>query len=96
MQQELKHRANDIEAAWLSMTGQIERRLEWAAEQIDYAERFIRLNDPRRQLKLGYSITRKNGTIVRSVRAFKPGDELETEFADGAIRSRVRSQNELL
>jgi exodeoxyribonuclease VII large subunit len=96
MQQELKFRANDIEAAWLRMTGQIERRLEWAAEQIDYAERFIRLNDPRRQLKLGYSITRKNGTIVRSARAFKPGDELETEFADGSVRSRVRSQNELL
>ncbi len=96
MQQELKFRANDIEAAWLRMTGQIERRLEWAAEQIDYAERFIRLNDPRRQLKLGYSITRKGGKIVRSVGAFKPGDELETEFADGSIKSRVRSQNELL
>jgi exodeoxyribonuclease VII large subunit len=96
MQQELKFRANDIEAAWLKMTGQIERRLEWAAEQIDYAERFIRLNDPRRQLKLGYSITRKNGTIVRSAKVFKSGDELETEFADGSITSRVRSQNELL
>ncbi|HVO28992.1 MAG TPA: exodeoxyribonuclease VII large subunit [Candidatus Paceibacterota bacterium] len=89
MQQELKRRANDLDAAWDSMAAQIERRLAWAAEQIDYATRYIRLNDPRRQLKLGYSITRKNGKIVRSTRAFAAGDELETELSDGSVRSRV-------
>ena len=96
MQQELRQRANNLDAIWGSLTGQIVRRLEWAAEQIDYAQRFIRLNDPHRQLKLGYSITRKNGKIVRSIRAFAAGDELETELADGSVRSRVRSNNELI
>jgi exodeoxyribonuclease VII large subunit len=89
MQQEIKRRGSDLDTVWISLIDQIERRLAWAAEQIDYAERFIRLNNPKRQLKLGYSIVRKNGKILRSVGGIAPGDELETELADGSIRSRV-------
>jgi exodeoxyribonuclease VII large subunit len=90
MQQEIKRKYNDLDATWANMVGQIERRLEWAAEQIDYANRYIRLNDPRRQLKLGYSIVRKNGKIVRSIRGVVPGDELITELSDGSVRTRVQ------
>lgn len=87
MQQEIKRRFTDLDVAWDRMVDQITRRLEWMSEQIDYTERFVRINDPRRQLKLGYSITRKNGKIVRSVNSFAKGDELETELADGTIKS---------
>jgi exodeoxyribonuclease VII large subunit len=88
-QQELKRQAMDLDVIWENIIAQTARRVEWMSEQIDYAERYIRLNDPRRQLKLGYSITRQNGKIVRSVTGISGGDELETEFADGNIRSRT-------
>lgn len=89
MQHELLRRGNELDAAWREMAGAIERRIEWVKEQIDYTERFVRLHDPRRQLKLGYSIVRKHGKILRSVHGLAAGDELETELADGSIRSRV-------
>jgi len=89
VQQEIKRRGNDLDATMARLVDQVARRIEWMREQIDYAERFIRLNNPKRQLKLGYSITRKNGKIIRSVRGFVRGDELETELADGNIQSRV-------
>ena len=71
------------------MADQIARRTRSIGEEIDYAERFVRLHNPKRQLGLGYSLTRKNGKIVRSAGAIITRDELETEFADGVVRSRA-------
>jgi exodeoxyribonuclease VII large subunit len=87
MQQQLKQRANDLDAIWSSLVSQIANRIEWAKEQVDYAERFVRLHNPRSQLKLGYAIVRKNGKILRSVQAVSPRDELETELGDGILHS---------
>ncbi len=89
MQQELKRRADDLDAARNSLVDQVSRRIAWAKERIDYSERFFRLHNPKRQLKLGYSITRRNGIIVRSVSGLAVGDKLEIELADGSIDSRV-------
>ena len=54
--------------------------------------RFIRLNDPQRQLKLGYSITRQNGKIVRSISGLCKAMS-EDELGDGTVRSRVSKRN---
>lgn len=89
MQQELLRRGNDLDAMWRAMAATIERRIEWAKEQIDYTERFVRLHDPRRQLKLGYSIARRNGKIVRSVQVLAKGDVLDVEFADGNVETKI-------
>lgn len=89
LQQELRRRANELDNTWMTVLDRIERRIAWMTEQIDYTQRFIRLNDPRRQLALGYSLTRKNGKIVRSAKTSTRGDKLETEFADGSVKSRV-------
>lgn len=89
MQQELRRRANDLNAAHNSLIDHVARRIAWTKEQIDYSELFFRLHNPMRQLKLGYSITRRNGTIVRSVNGLRIDDKLEIEFADGIIDSRV-------
>ena len=89
MQQELRRSANDLDATWHSLVDRVDRRLAWMKEQVDYTDRFLRLNDPRRQLKLGYAIVRKGGKILRSIRSVSSGDTLETEFADGAIHSRA-------
>jgi exodeoxyribonuclease VII large subunit len=89
MQQEIKRRFSDLDLALDTMIDRVQGRITWMAEQIDYTERFIRLNDPRRQLKLGYSIVRKNGIILRSRQGLSPGDKLETELSDGTVESRV-------
>jgi exodeoxyribonuclease VII large subunit len=90
MQQELKRIRTDLDIALATMIDSTASRIKWMAEQIDYAERFIKLNNPKRQLKLGYSIARKDGKILRSAGSVKPGDDLETEFADGTVRSIIQ------
>ena len=56
------------------------------------SQRLIGL-DPNRLLKQGYSITLKNGRTVRDVSQLKEGDELETRFENGTVRSVVNQVN---
>lgn len=48
-----------------------------------------RLVDPVRVLRRGYSLTLKNGQIVKSVDALSVGDELQTRLADGTVTSKI-------
>ena len=45
--------------------------------------------DPLLTLKRGYSITRRNNKIVASSKSVNTGDELEIEFDDGKIKTKV-------
>lgn len=56
------------------------------------SQRLIGL-DPNRLLKRGYSITLKDGRTVRDVSQLKEGDELETRFENGTVRSVVNQVN---
>jgi exodeoxyribonuclease VII large subunit len=52
-------------------------------------EHSIALNDPTRQLRLGWSITQRDGKIVRSVRDAPIGATIEVQVADGSLISSV-------
>lgn len=68
------------------------RRGRDATVRLDMADARLRALDPRRVLERGYTITRTaDGTVVRSARAVSTDDELITETADGAVRSRVQA-----
>jgi len=54
------------------------------------AEKIIELNNPERNLKLGYSIATFNGKIIRKVKDVKAGDEISLKLADGVVLSEVR------
>lgn len=64
--------------------------LEMAGKQIIYLEKLIESRDPERQLKLGYSIARANGKVLKSTRGTQIGDNLEITFADGIINSQIK------
>ena len=49
-------------------------------EQLKNAEKNIEINNPERQLKLGYSIATLNGKIVRKISDVKIGENLEIKF----------------
>jgi exodeoxyribonuclease VII large subunit len=80
---------NDIDTAWSSIVDHTEQAIKTFKERISLYERSVRLNDPSRQLRLGYSIVRQGGKIVRSVHGIGAGDILDTELSDGTIRSKV-------
>lgn len=87
--QEFARIRTDIDTAWSAMIDHSADRLTHLHEYIHHAEQVIRLNDPVRQLKLGYSIIRKNGVILRGTKEVKEGDEISVQLSDGSLLSRV-------
>jgi len=47
--------------------------------------------NPETQLKLGYSIARCEGRLIRSVRDTKIGEDVDIRVADGTIISKVKN-----
>lgn len=45
--------------------------------------------DPLSIMSKGYTLTRKEGKIIKSVHAVDQGDELETSFSDGSLKVKV-------
>jgi len=60
-------------------------------EKLEQAEKIIYLNNPDRQLKMGYSITTLNGKIVRKINEVKIGQDIEIKILDGIIESEVKN-----
>ncbi len=60
-------------------------------EKIKNFATIINQNDPHRQLRLGYSLVRKNGKLVRSAGEVKVGDALTITLADSEINTQVIS-----
>lgn len=46
--------------------------------------------NPQRMLRLGYSMTLKNGKLIKSPSQLERGDEIQTQLAQGKIRSIVK------
>ena len=46
-------------------------------------ERNLQLASPERILRMGYTLTTKDGEVVQSADQLVPGDRIETHFADG-------------
>lgn len=54
-------------------------------DRLTLYEKALGANDPHRQLRLGYSIARVDGRIVRSVAHVRGGDRMDVRVADGSI-----------
>jgi exodeoxyribonuclease VII large subunit len=89
----LKRAYQTFDGALFSVLDRISNRLALIKEQLNYAERAIVLNDPARQLKLGYAIVRQNGKILKSVHDVSKGDDIETQLNDGIVQSVVEKIN---
>ena len=71
------------------MTMLIERRLETEQHRIQLVSEKVKSLDPTLLLRRGYSITLRNGKVVKDVSVLRAGDELETRLAHGSVRSKV-------
>ena len=70
----------------------VRRALHAEAVRLDHIADKLALASPERSLRLGFSITRCNGRVVRNARDLKPGEELVTQLAEGEVRSQVLCQ----
>jgi exodeoxyribonuclease VII large subunit len=60
-----------------------------AGRYMQLTEQYITMVSPEYIMKRGYSLTLKEGKIMKRAVSFKTGDELTTRFADGEIKSKV-------
>ena len=58
-------------------------------ERLHLNEKSVRLLDPEKVLKRGYTLSMKEGEIVKSAKQLSAGDEMETRFSDGSIKSKI-------
>jgi len=64
-----------------------------AKYEIKNMERAINSYDPEQQLKLGYSIARHNGKLIKSVKNVNIGEDVDVQVSDGSIQSKVNNIN---
>jgi exodeoxyribonuclease VII large subunit len=76
----------EIIAGFLNVKNTAEKSL------ISYQKQLIN-NDPKRQLRLGYSIVMKNGRILKTVSQIQKGDIVAVGLNDGAFDSEVKIIN---
>lgn len=71
-------------------------RLTTERHFLEKTDQYLRLASPEHILKRGYSLTLKDGRIVKSVSELREGDRVVTRFADGLAESRVSLTKPLL
>ena len=70
-----------------------QREFENKSRMLDDAEKQLRIFDPARQLRLGYSIVSISGKVVKTVKQVKIGERLNIKVSDGNIKSVINSIN---
>jgi exodeoxyribonuclease VII large subunit len=58
-------------------------------DRVRLNENSVRLLNPKNILKRGFTLTLKDGKIVKSANVLEIGEELETQFADGTVKSKI-------
>ena len=65
------------------------RRVYQEQERIRLNEHTVRLLNPENVLGRGYTLTLKEGKIIKSVKQLKLNEEIETAFTDGRVKSKI-------
>ncbi len=73
-----------------------DRRLMTEKHRLQLIEEKAKSLDPTLLLKRGYSMTMKDGKIIRDAATLHPGDEIETRLANGTVRSTVIPSDPLI
>jgi exodeoxyribonuclease VII large subunit len=73
----------------LFLSNSVDNILKLQTGKLQYFENTVQILHPKNTLKRGYSITTKNGKIIKSLTELNTGERIETEFFDGKINSKV-------
>ncbi|WP_455639244.1 exodeoxyribonuclease VII large subunit [Parabacteroides sp.] len=85
----LSRRRSSLETMQMQLQNRVTARLAEGSRFIQLTEQFIKMASPDYVLKRGYSLTLKDGKIIKHATDLTPGDELTTRFIDGEVKSVV-------
>ncbi|MFB6212716.1 MAG: exodeoxyribonuclease VII large subunit [Candidatus Magasanikbacteria bacterium] len=83
----------EIETSFQFISRDMDSAIENVHSELQEAKKVFDMNDPRRNLDLGYSIVSKDGDVIKSVDDVSVGDGLEIKVSDGNIDSEVKEKN---
>ena len=81
-----------LQASLQAMFSSAQMLIKEQQHRLDVCNAALEAASPERILSLGYSITRVNGRVVRSIDDVVPGDEVTTEVAGGEFTSTVKDK----
>lgn len=89
----LKEVRSVLDNALSAILAQIKLAIMGSLQQLAYLEETLAAKNPERQLKLGYSIVKAKGRILRSIAGLRAGDAVEINVSDGSIDSQILKLN---
>jgi exodeoxyribonuclease VII large subunit len=92
LQQQFRNKKNLLGQKHQRLENRVTDKLKIQQKVLDNVEEKIRLVDPQQVLKRGYSLTFKNGHLVKSAVGLFEGDELVTQLADGKVKSKIQKR----
>lgn len=84
---------NGLKSTQQKLMYKIEDKLKSEKQRMARLQETLRLVDPQQILKRGFSMTFKNGKILKSVGQINMGDLIETRLAGGTLESKVQDLN---
>lgn len=90
MQGLIKRTRTHISTMLYPIVNQLKYAIDNGRQIVSSIEKNLESNNPERQLRLGYSITKLEGTIVRHIGQLKKGQSVETRFQDGTASSDIK------
>ncbi len=91
----LQNNKSHLKNSWRKSVFGFNSLLSIIKQQLEHSEKIIYLRNPETQLKLGYSIARCDGRLIRSIRDTKIGEDVDIRVVDGAIVSKVKNINKI-
>lgn len=89
----LSKKRNRLDTLSVHFKNQVEGVLMEQRRWIELTEQFVKMASPDYLLKRGYSLTLRNGKIVKQAEELEQGDELTVRFADGEVQAQVLCTN---
>ena len=82
-----------IKNSWEKSVFGFKSLLSTISQRLEHSVKIIELNNPERQLRLGYSIASHYGKIIKRVDDAKIGENIDLRVIDGKIISEVKNIN---
>ncbi|WP_257670746.1 exodeoxyribonuclease VII large subunit [Parapedobacter tibetensis] len=90
---QLKHKRRELHHPMENLKSHGLALLKSSRFELAGVENVVRLLDPQHILNRGYSMTKKNGKVVKSTNELQIGDTIETRLASGKLISTVTESN---
>jgi len=90
---EIKNAKGLIQKAFEKIVEKMEDAIKNNNKFLDNIDNNLKLADPKRQLKLGYSIIKLKDRVIKSKTQVKVNDELEVVLVDGILNTKINKIN---